>query len=581
MAEPFDVPLPTTGQKPWSLNPAIEEVRGRVGEVEDYVSGPGIQDAIAEAASSVPVVDDTVATLISGDTGTRSALLEDFAPLDSSGQLVEAAVPERLSSAALTNTFNKPAVIVRPRTSFETTDTAAFNEALTQAGTLASTFGTANILWQPGREIISTGAHRRPAGVSVDFSNNTVTHTGNNVFLDCHIDGPALEWKKGVGVSRLVLKGNAGTAAVGLEVGNSYGFSLRDIVIEGYSNGIGLDLHNRANWCEGTTSQGLFIHYNKVGIRFVGSDGGTNSLGYTRLKEVSINVPDNGIGILIGPAGIGGEAYLYNASFEGTIWLDRPGATGIVAGTQANVLNLKLDIYTEGSSASGQKFFNNLGGNFRASGFVHMTGGMPSTVNLGNNLADPPTLQNVLYPPGTDGTHGGALSLLAGGSSAGSVGVGRGSNLGFGFVSGYDAPGADIFRAYSVPFGIGGNTPVANGRRQFSVDAQGVLTMFAGATTDRVSVVPRQGTPEGQSGQGKGSLALRSNGHDKGYDSLYIKTSARNTTTGWVAVQPVVKGTTAERPSSPSTGWMYFDTSLNKPIWYGNSGWVDATGASV
>lgn len=68
MAEPFDVPLPTTGQKPWSLNPAIEEVRGRVGDVEDYVSGPGIQDAIAEAAASVEVVDGAVADLVSEPT---------------------------------------------------------------------------------------------------------------------------------------------------------------------------------------------------------------------------------------------------------------------------------------------------------------------------------------------------------------------------------------------------------------------------------------------------------------------------------------------------------------------------------
>lgn len=43
-------------------------------------------------------------------------------------------------------------------------------------------------------------------------------------------------------------------------------------------------------------------------------------------------------------------------------------------------------------------------------------------------------------------------------------------------------------------------------------------------------------------------------------------------------------GTTAERPNSAAvTGMQYFDTTLNKPIWRNaaNTGWVDATGATV
>ena len=40
-------------------------------------------------------------------------------------------------------------------------------------------------------------------------------------------------------------------------------------------------------------------------------------------------------------------------------------------------------------------------------------------------------------------------------------------------------------------------------------------------------------------------------------------------------------GTTAERPSNAPTGFVYIDTTLNKPIYKTNSGWVDATGAAV
>jgi exopolysaccharide biosynthesis protein len=46
-----------------------------------------------------------------------------------------------------------------------------------------------------------------------------------------------------------------------------------------------------------------------------------------------------------------------------------------------------------------------------------------------------------------------------------------------------------------------------------------------------------------------------------------------------VYMQPY-HGTSSERPNAP-VGMMFFDETLNKPIWRGNSGWIDATGAAV
>lgn len=40
-------------------------------------------------------------------------------------------------------------------------------------------------------------------------------------------------------------------------------------------------------------------------------------------------------------------------------------------------------------------------------------------------------------------------------------------------------------------------------------------------------------------------------------------------------------GETEERPTNINIGTQYFDTTLNKPIWYTGSKWVDATGAEV
>ena len=46
-----------------------------------------------------------------------------------------------------------------------------------------------------------------------------------------------------------------------------------------------------------------------------------------------------------------------------------------------------------------------------------------------------------------------------------------------------------------------------------------------------------------------------------------------------VYMQPY-HGTSAERPNGP-IGMIFFDESLNKPIWRGSNGWIDATGAAV
>lgn len=40
-------------------------------------------------------------------------------------------------------------------------------------------------------------------------------------------------------------------------------------------------------------------------------------------------------------------------------------------------------------------------------------------------------------------------------------------------------------------------------------------------------------------------------------------------------------GITSNRPSNPQVGFQYFDATLNKPIWWTGSAWVDSTGANV
>ena len=40
-------------------------------------------------------------------------------------------------------------------------------------------------------------------------------------------------------------------------------------------------------------------------------------------------------------------------------------------------------------------------------------------------------------------------------------------------------------------------------------------------------------------------------------------------------------GSTAGRPDKPRVGQQYFDTTLNKPVFFSGTAWVDATGTEV
>lgn len=46
-------------------------------------------------------------------------------------------------------------------------------------------------------------------------------------------------------------------------------------------------------------------------------------------------------------------------------------------------------------------------------------------------------------------------------------------------------------------------------------------------------------------------------------------------------IQSIGYGTSAQRPSSPVNGYMYWDTTLGKPIWRVGNAWKDATGTNV
>ena len=92
------------------------------------------------------------------------------------------------------------------------------------------------------------------------------------------------------------------------------------------------------------------------------------------------------------------------------------------------------------------------------------------------------------------------------------------------------------------------------------------------------------GTPEGVVTAKPGSLYSRQDVSAQGI-ALWSKQSGTSST-GWLRVALQDGGTTAQRPAmagygAGARGYCYFDTTLNRPIWWSSSAWVDATGAAV
>lgn len=98
-----------------------------------------------------------------------------------------------------------------------------------------------------------------------------------------------------------------------------------------------------------------------------------------------------------------------------------------------------------------------------------------------------------------------------------------------------------------------------------------------GDPTSSVVWTSGTGTPEGVIAGAIGSIYTRTNGSSG--STLYVKEAGAGNT-GWVPMQAVRSGNTASRPT-PVAGLQYFDTTINKPIWYSGSAWVDATGTTV
>lgn len=89
------------------------------------------------------------------------------------------------------------------------------------------------------------------------------------------------------------------------------------------------------------------------------------------------------------------------------------------------------------------------------------------------------------------------------------------------------------------------------------------------------------GSPEGVVSSPAGSLYLnRGTNTDRNCDAAFVKTSGSGSTL-YRALQELVGGTTAQRPSSPSLYQSYFDTTLGYSVSWDGTNWKDGSGNIV
>jgi hypothetical protein len=309
------------------------------------------------------------------------------------------------------------------------------------------------VLWFPGGLNYETsGGHVLPDGTTIAADGAVITHTGNNTCFDFNSSG-AFRFHHRSGIRGVQLVGNSGAAAVGVEIGNMWGFFVENCSIRDYTAGIGFYLHNSTNWTEGTTINSMRLVDNAVGMRFHREPAAYFSFGYTYIHALSVNVPANGVGI-----DIGGESastvYLYNSTIQANIWPEGNNAICVKYGAESVMDHTRLHVVGEVPNEAvytGVKGLYNLGGDLFAYGEFHIKNG-PDDLALGRTriVAQYDIVDSM---SGTDGVR--TYKQIA------TTNPEVSHNAGFGFISGtnIDSPYVQMyadnnndFRVIKVPF---------------------------------------------------------------------------------------------------------------------------------
>lgn len=357
-----------------------------------------------------------------------------------------------------------------------------------------------------------------PRNVHVQGAATVIEHSGDGLAFDLADDGFDLTARRSV--SGMWIKGSPGSGAAAVELSNGWGHALRDVLITGYTTGKGLRIRNTDGWwTEGVNLENVQIRECGTCLEVV-REGGTDSFGYQKWRNVSLQVSAGCVGVDFGGEG-GEDVYLYNSDLEINFWLEGAGATAIVVRPGANVSGNRYQITGEGSGHPGMVGIRNLGGVFRGYGAAAIAG-VDNDLNAGATHVLP-------YPEPLDGVSGKTATEHFAAALASNPDVQH--NAQFGFVGGNNIEVAyaagfqgssEVFRVLAVPYG--GRPSTAS--KVFAIRPDGRVVLNSGA-----QVMSGPGSPSGAVAAPRGTLYLRTGGSGA---ALFVKESGTGTG-GWVA----------------------------------------------
>jgi len=181
---------------------------------------------------------------------------------------------------------------------------AGFGAAIDEAFAAISASGVPGILYlPPGQHTDSVGGHIQPENVALMALGNgacVITHTANNVWMTALGDENGLltvRWSW----AGFTLTGNSGASAKGFVVGNTYRNQFRDVWVQGYTGGTGIEIRNgapggEARWTEGVLLDNVHTRNCAVNWALV-LDGGSTSFAELHAVSCSIAITGSQVGI--------------------------------------------------------------------------------------------------------------------------------------------------------------------------------------------------------------------------------------------------------------------------------------------
>lgn len=371
--------------------------------------------------------------------------------------------------------------------------------------------------------------------------------------------------------------------SIGIKLRDTFQFELDNVIIEQF--GSGLQVNNYSYWSEGTFTKNLWARNNRIGVHFLRENTGTDSFSHTQMLGLKIQIPkDNATGKwqtglkVEGLAAGAGAVQIYNGYIQGNFWTGDSTGTGATLGEYI-YLTQKGRITQSFLAISFERYGKILidDTSYIQDSHTFLSSLDPTQVSFTDNNTSKNSKFRSQYRGNInqnlvnmsianwEGT-GNTASMRQGLQDTSATGFhfGTGPGISFPFAVSLNGAGNGFFY---------GTTPdyEDNITWRFKVDVNGDVyprINFSGLTSG--NGVP--GT------LGTGTTYMRADS-DRAVDLAPLWVGIGSTIVTPVQVARIV--TTAGRPSSPTGGQMFFDSTLGKPIWWNGSNWKDATGATV